>query len=56
MEAIRLALRHKADLARIVAAADRGGLGLVQEGASVAAVWLTSTYLEGEQNTFAAFG
>ena len=55
MEAIRLALRHKADLARIVAAADQGGLGLVQ-GASVAAVWLTSTYLEGEQNTFAAFG
>jgi len=38
-----------------VAAADQGGLGLVQ-GASVAAVWLTSTYLEGEQNAFAAFG
>src|ERR1700688_3808853 len=41
VEAIRLALRHKADLARIVAAADKGGLELVQ-GASVGAVWLLS--------------
>ena len=40
-EAIRLALRHKADLARMVAAADQGGLELVQ-GASVGAVWLLS--------------
>jgi hypothetical protein len=41
MEAIRLALGHKADLARMVAAADQGGLELVQ-GASVRAVWLFS--------------
>jgi hypothetical protein len=41
VEAIRLALRHKADLARMVAAADQGGLELVQ-GASVRAVWLFS--------------
>ena len=41
VEAIRLALRHKADLARMVAAADQGGLELVQ-GASVGAVWLLS--------------
>jgi hypothetical protein len=34
VEAIRLALKHKADLARMVAAADQGGLQLVQ-GASV---------------------
>jgi hypothetical protein len=41
VEAIRLALRHKADLARMVAAADQGGLELV-EGASVGVVWLLS--------------
>ena len=41
MEAIRLALRHNADLARMVAAADQGGLELVQ-GASVGVVWLLS--------------
>jgi hypothetical protein len=41
VEAIRLALRHKADLARMVAAADKGGLELVQ-GPSVGAVWLLS--------------
>ena len=39
VEAIRLALRHKADLARMVAGAGEGGLELVQ-GASVGAVWL----------------
>ena len=37
VEAIRLALRHKADLARIVSAAGEGGLELVQ-GPSVGAV------------------
>jgi len=41
VEAIRLALRHKADLARIVSAAGEGGLELVQ-GPSVGAVWLLS--------------
>jgi transposase len=41
VEAIRLALRHKADLARMVAAADKGGLELVQ-GPAVGAVWLLS--------------
>jgi transposase len=41
VEAIRLALRHKADLARMVACADKGGLELVQ-GSSVGAVWLLS--------------
>ena len=41
MEAIRLALRHKADLAGMVAAAAERALELVQ-GPSVGAVWLLS--------------
>jgi hypothetical protein len=41
VEAIRLALRHKADLAGMVAAAGERGLGLVQ-GPSVGAIWLLS--------------
>jgi hypothetical protein len=54
VEAIRLALRHKADLARMVAAADQGGLELVQ-GASVGAVWLLSQ-LARELGIVAALG
>jgi hypothetical protein len=41
VEAIRLALRHKADLAGMVAAAGERGLELVQ-GPSVGAIWLLS--------------
>src|ERR1700729_4603145 len=41
VEAIRLALRHKADLAGMVAAAAERALELVQ-GPSVGAVWLLS--------------
>jgi len=41
VEAIRLALRHKADLAGMVAAAGKSGLELVQ-GSSIGAVWLLS--------------
>jgi transposase len=41
VEAIRLALRHKADLARLVATAGEGELELIQ-GPSVGAIWLLS--------------
>jgi len=54
VEAIRLALRHKADLARMVAAAGEGGLELVQ-GHSVGAVWLLSQ-LARELGIVAALG
>ena len=54
VEAIRLALRHKADLSRMVAAAGQGGLELVQ-GASVGAVWLLSQ-LARELGIVAALG
>jgi hypothetical protein len=54
VEAIRLALRHKADLARIVSAAGEGGLELVQ-GPSVGAVWLLSQ-LARDLGTVAALG
>jgi hypothetical protein len=37
------AIRHKADLARMVAPADKGGLELIQ-GPSVSAVWLLSQF------------
>jgi hypothetical protein len=54
VEAIRLALRHKADLARMVASAEEGGLELVQ-GPSVGAVWLLSQ-LARELGVAAALG
>jgi transposase len=54
VEAIRLALRHKADLARMVASAGEGGLELVQ-GPSVGAVWLLSQ-LARELGIVAALG
>jgi hypothetical protein len=54
VEAIRLALRHKADLAGMVAAAGQRGLELVQ-GASVGAVWLLSQ-LARELGIVAALG
>src|SRR6202050_3040166 len=54
VEAIRLALRHKADLARMVASAGGGGLELVQ-GPSVGAVWLLSQ-LARELGIVAALG
>ena len=54
VEAIRLALRHKSDLARMVAAAGERGLELVQ-GPSVGAVWLLSQ-LARELGIVAALG
>ena len=54
VEAIRLALRHKSDLAGMVAAAGERGLELVQ-GPSVGAVWLLSQ-LARELGIVAALG
>ena len=44
VEALRLALKHKADLPRLLASADEGGPELKQ-GASIGAVWLLSQRL-----------
>src|SRR5258708_12124903 len=54
VEAIRLALRHKADLAGMVAAAAERALELVQ-GPSVGAVWLVSQ-VAGDLGIVAALG
>jgi transposase len=54
VEALRLALKHKADLPRLLASADEGGPELKQ-GASIGAVWLLSQ-LARELGIVAALG